>query len=198
MPMGFLDRLFGAPEPDSRPEPSGRSDDEIALERYRYLLRTAPPDQIERVHTDAFAQLTPQQRDLLFEELTRSAPEGDAPRSADAAALAASATRSELRRPGTLERTMGSSAFGGGGGPSFGSMFASSLLGSVAGYVIGSAIMSAFLPDPAGVDGGDAGGAEGADSAGGAGGAENPGDASADGGDWGGGFGDFGGDLGDF
>jgi hypothetical protein len=195
--MGFFDRLFGSNRdeaPEQRPEPrrDGRSDDEIAVERYRYLLRTAPPETIESVHREAFSKLTPEQRELLFAELSKNAPQGDAPRSSDAAALATSATRSELRQPGTMERSMS----GGGPGMGFGSMVASSLLGTVAGYVIGSALVSAFLPgdtggsdasaDDSGGDSGDAGADQGADSGA---------DASADGGgDFGGG--DFGG--GDF
>jgi hypothetical protein len=35
--------------------------DKQALERYRYMLRTAPPDAIERAHEEAFAELTPDQ-----------------------------------------------------------------------------------------------------------------------------------------
>ena len=66
--MGFLDRLFGAPDertaPPSQPVPQARklSEDELAIERYRYLLRTAPPESIEAVHAEAFAKLTPEQR----------------------------------------------------------------------------------------------------------------------------------------
>ena len=57
--MGFLDRLFGT-EPQHRqpyaqqpasPRAAGypsttppKSEDELAIERYRYLLRTAPPE----------------------------------------------------------------------------------------------------------------------------------------------------------
>ncbi len=37
-------------------------DDKQALERYQYMLKTAPPDDIERAHEEAFAQLTPDQR----------------------------------------------------------------------------------------------------------------------------------------
>ena len=141
--MGFFDRLFGSDQPA---RPSARSADEIAIERYRYLLKTAPPETIEEVHREAFSKLTPDQRQLLFDGLTENAPAGDAPKSPEPAALAASATRSELRNPGVLERTMAPSAFGGGaGGMGFGSMFASSLLGSVAGYVIGSAIVGTFM-----------------------------------------------------
>jgi hypothetical protein len=195
--MGFFDRLFGTntddtttqrqapPAPAQQPQ---RSDDEIAVERYRYLLRTAPPETIEGVHREAFSKLTPEQRELLFTELSKNAPQGDAPRSSDAAALATSATRSELRQPGTMERSMG-----GGGGMGFGSMVASSLLGTVAGYVIGSALVSAFLPTDTGST--DASGEDAAaDDTASADSADASADASADGGDYSGG--DFGG--GDF
>jgi hypothetical protein len=175
--MGFLDRLLGREDPrsgstqpqnaaDARPAaapnaafPSAtpgapRSEDEIAVERYRYLLRTAPPETIEQVHEEAFAKLTPEQRRLLFQQLSESAPAGEQPRGDDPRSLAQAATRSELRQPGTLERALGGgrgAGFGGagGGGMGFGGMFASSLLGSVAGYVIGSALVGAFLPSPA-------------------------------------------------
>jgi len=181
--MGFFDNLFGSSEPEQqRPvRAQSRSDDELAVERYRYLLRTAPPETVEKVHAEAFSKLTPAQRDLLFEELTRNAAEGDAPTSKEPAALAVSATRSELRNPGTMERSLAGQGMG------FGGMVASSLLGTVAGYVIGSAIVGAFLPDQtvdaAADDSADGGGDPGADAAG---------DVSADGG----GFGDFGGDFG--
>jgi hypothetical protein len=194
--MGFLDRLLGreeAAEPTrnnaGRRAPE-RSEDEIAVERYRYLLRTAPPETIEEVHTEAFEKLTPEQRQLLFDDLSANAPRGEAPRDSSPAALASAATRSELRSPGTLERSFGAQ---GRGGPGFGSMVGSSLLGTVAGYVIGSAIVSSFLPPmgESGEAGGDGdGGSDGGDST------EAGGDSGADasGGDFGGG--DFGG--GDF
>ena len=191
--MGFFDRLFGSSSDDTTqqqqraqaPRADSRTDDEIAVERYRYLLRTAPPETIESVHREAFSKLTPEQRELLFTELSKNAPQGDAPRSSDAAALATSATRSELRQPGTMERSMS-----GGQGMGFGGMVASSLLGTVAGYVIGSALVSAFLPMDSGATDASAGDS-GADT-----GADSSADASADagGGDFGGG--DFGG--GDF
>lgn len=134
-----------------------RSEDEIAVERYRYLLRTAPPETIEQVHEEAFAKLTPEQRRMVFEQLSQNAPAGEQPRADDPRSLAQAATRSELRQPGTLERSLGGYGAGAGagggrggfGGPGLGSMFATSLLGSVAGYVIGSAIVSSFLPSPA-------------------------------------------------
>ena len=226
--MGLMDRIFGR-EPEqptappvppaphradaygtAQPQRQPRSDDEIAIERYRYLLRTAPPETIEQVHAEAFAKLTPEQRQQVFRELSEQAPEGEKPRSDSPEALAQSATRSELRQPGTMERTFAGRGGAGGGGMGFGGMMASSLLGTVAGYVIGSALVGAFLPDPGadqasgegdtggeGDGGGDASGDGGGDPGADAGG--DPGaDAGADaGGGWGdGGFGDFGG--GDF
>jgi hypothetical protein len=213
--MGFLDRLFGASDertaPPSRQVPPARqlSEDELAIERYRYLLRTAPPESIEAVHAEAFAKLTPQQRAEVYRTLSEQAPPGERIVSDEPAALARAATRAEVRSPGTMERAFaGESATNGRpmqAGPSMGSMIGSSMLGTIAGVVIGSAIAQAFLPDPsysdAGADTGDSG-ADAGDDAGSsdASGADASGaDASGyDGGgfDGGGGFGDFGG--GDF
>lgn len=122
-----------------------RSEDEIAVDRYRYLLRTAPPDAVEEVHAEAFATLTPQQRRLVFEELSRNAAAADRPASDDPRTLARSATRSELRQPGFLERTFGSGSAGS-RGAGLGTMLGGSLLGTVAGVVIGSAIADMVLP----------------------------------------------------
>ena len=194
--MSWLDRLLGRGEPENtdpqyrRTPPAQRSEDEIAVERYRYLLRTAPPETIESVHREAFSKLTPEQRELLFTELSKNAPQGDAPRSSDAAALATSATRSELRQPGTMERSMA-----GGPGMGFGGMVASSLLGTVAGYVIGSALVSAFLPMDSGAtdasadgSGSDTGADSGADAGSSADGGGDFGGGDFGGGDFGGGF----------
>ena len=73
--MGCLDRLFGRePAPPQRPPARAPaparapvSDDQQALERYRYLVRTAPPGRIEDAHREAFERLTPQQRQLALE-----------------------------------------------------------------------------------------------------------------------------------
>ncbi|MFC7878835.1 hypothetical protein [Isoptericola sp. NPDC057391] len=188
-----------------------RDPDEVAVERYRYLLRTAPPDAVEQAHAEAFARLTPEQRRRVLEEVGSGLPANERATSDDPQSLARMATRAEMRNPGTLEQSFrGQGGFGAGGrGPSFGSMVGSSLLGTVAGVVIGSAVASAlFGPtfgDPsqdfagdAGADGGDAGSDAGADAGGDAGSTEAAGaDAGYDGGgDAGGGFGDFGGDFG--
>ncbi len=191
--MGFFDRLLGREEQPAATPSRQRTDDEIAVERYEYLLRTAPPETIEKVHAEAFAKLTPQQRDLLFDKLTASADASERPADAAPATLAKAATRAELQQPGTLTRTLGGSAFGGGMG--FGGTFASSLLGSVAGYVIGSALVSAFMPMDLGTQ---AGSDSGSDASGTGDGGTDAGAADAGGWDAGGDFGaaDFGG--GDF
>jgi hypothetical protein len=205
--MGFLDRLFGTDTnaeyrrttDQVRQASAARSEDEIAVERYRYLLRTASPEAIEQVHEEAFSKLTPEQRKMLFTQLSADAPAGEAPVSDDPRALAVSATRSEMRQPGTMERALGQA---GNNGPGFGSMFASSLLGSVAGYVIASTLMSAFMPMDMGGDMASDGSADtgtdtGTDTGSDFGGAES---ISADGGGFGdAGFGDSSfGDFGDF
>jgi hypothetical protein len=200
--MGFLDRLFGSTETDAPPVPRGsaapeRSDDERAVERYRYLLRTAPPETIEQVHAEAFAKLTDQQRALIYEELSKGAGTGERPLSSEPATLARAATRAEMRQPGAMERVVGggSAGFMGGG---LGTTIAGSLLGTVAGYVIGSALVSAFLPWDGGwggdnsADGGQDSGAQdgGQDaSASDASGADASADMGFDGGDFGGDFG---------
>jgi hypothetical protein len=198
--MGFLDRLFGTdertqtlPPPAAQRGTTQRTPDEIAVERYRYLLRTAPPETIEQVHREAFAKLTDEQRAIIYEELSKGAGTGERPLSSEPATLARAATRAEFRQPGTMERAFGGATTDANGvqrsGPSFGAMVGSSLLGTVAGYVIGSALVSAFLPWDSGMD--TAGADTGADTTDASGA-----DASAadfGGSDFGG---DFGGDFG--
>jgi hypothetical protein len=81
--MGFLDRFLGrstGPESRRRQHASassraapGELSDEQALERYRYLVRTAPPEAIEQAHQEAFTKLTPEQRRMALRELKVSA-----------------------------------------------------------------------------------------------------------------------------
>jgi hypothetical protein len=170
------------------------SQDELAVERYRYLLQTAPPDTIEEAHVEAFSKLTPEQRQMVRQELDQTltpaeresgAVYDDEPRS-----LARLATRAEMRQPGTLERTWkGMPAMSPAGGMG-GGMMMNSFMGSFAGIMLGSMVADAFLGD----FGGDAAATD-------MGGAEMGDAGSLEGGDFGGdagGFGDFGGDFGDF
>ena len=133
-----IGRWLGGRDDDNR-EPLT---DKQAIERYRYMLRTAPPETIEQAHAEAFAQLDERQRRAVLEELRQATPEREraAARGDDPETLARLATRAEVRRPGTLER-----AFGGTGGPGFGGLLAGSFLSSLAGTVIGSMIAREFF-----------------------------------------------------
>jgi hypothetical protein len=215
--MSIWDRLFGRrTEPEQSRQATenasrqGMSADEQAIERYRYLLRTAPPETIEQAHAEAFAQLTPEQRQMVLQQLSQDLPEseraaalrsGDDPR-----ALARTATRAELRNPGTLERRF--SGIGAPGmGMGYGGLMASSFLSTIAGVVVGSAIADAFFADSGdgqsdggddsgdGGSDGDSGDDSGADGDGGDTGDGDLGDGGFDSGDFGGDFGggDFGG-----
>ena len=204
--------MFRHPTPRSDTAPT-RDPDELAVERYRYLLRTAPPDQLEEAHREAFEQLTPEQRRLALEALAREVDPREV-QGADASpqSLARVATRAEVRRPGTLERAFGGRAdgWGGGGGlmASFLPMLAGAFVGSsIANLLFGSygyppgdpaADVGAADAGPADTDTGDAGDAGSA-----AGGSWDDGSTAdaGDGGDMGdpgdmGGFGDLGGDFG--
>jgi hypothetical protein len=124
---------------DSRP-----LSDEQAIQRYRYMLRTAPPETIEQAHAEAFAKLTESQRRAVLQGLREVTPQRDyeaAASSGDPQSLARMATRAEIRQPGVLERLFGGTS----GGAGFGSMLAGSLLGSIAGTVLGSVVAQHFL-----------------------------------------------------
>jgi len=159
---------------------SGRSgsNDQQAIDRYRYMMATAPPEDVERAHQEAFERLSPEQRREVLQQLAQHVPPSEI-RGDDPAALARTATRAEMRQPGVLERAWS--------GPGLGSMFMATLAGSF----IGSAIAQQFfMNDAAAAEGGEGG--EGADSTGDAGDAGDGG--TAEGGDVGG---DTAGDFGD-
>jgi hypothetical protein len=204
--MGFLDRLFGrTPEPQVMvntlrpPRPASASDpDAQAVERYRYLLRTAPPDELEKAHVEAFERLTPEQREIVRRDLEGAVPSSEAPRTTEPADLARAATRAEMRSPGTLERSFASGPAAPGMAGSFLQTFAAVFLAtSVANALFGGYGYSDTAADGGSGDATDTGGAD-------------AGSADADSGDWGaadtggvadtsdlGGFGDFG-DFGGF
>jgi hypothetical protein len=169
---------------DGRAAPSA---DDQALERYRYMLRTAPPDTLERAHAEAFEKLTPEQRRMLLAELTHAAPANErasvaATPADDPRALARVATRAEMRQPGVMERTLGNPGMG----------FGASLLTSFAAGFVGSMVAQSFFSAM--------GGFMGPDAHDGAAGHDEPADAEddaqyADGGDYGDDGGGFGGDF---
>ena len=161
--MGLFDRFregLGVQRPIS-PQYTEASADDQAIARYRYMLKTAPPEVIEQAHAEAFARLTPEQRRRVLEELSNEVPDaervsvlraGDSPDQ-----LARVATRSEIRQPGVLERIFGGvGAAPASAGPGFGTFF----LSSMAGTVLGSLIAQQFFhanPDAAHLFGDTAG-----------------------------------------
>jgi hypothetical protein len=144
--MGIFDRFNPADKSRGRTFEGQRiepSEDEQALARYRYMLKTAPPEAIEQAHVEAFEKLTPQQRRMLLEQLLAEVPAADrAYATENPQALARLATRAEVRQPGVMERVFSRVP---GGGPGFGGIMAGSLLGSVAGTVLGTMIAQNFL-----------------------------------------------------
>lgn len=235
--MGFLDKIFGrtstsranqptsygpqsydarsgqpygtgAPGPQDGIGHTGATEDERAIARYRYLLRTAPPEKLEEVHAHAFGQLSPAQRQQVLGRLRDDLPEGEAPHSDEPREMARAATRAELMRPGYMYSAFGPMSMGG--------MMMGSLFSTIAGVVIGSAIADALFdgydssPEAAEAGEYDASADPGADAgsdassdAGSNAGTDAGSDAGSDagGGDFGTGDfggGDFGGDFGGF
>lgn len=232
--MGLLDRMFGRkpqqyPSQTSYGQPSydqsgygqagygqpgqgGTSEDERAVARYTYLLRTAPPEELERIHAEAFEKLTHQQRQQVLQRLAQDLPAAEKPTTDDPRQMARAATRIEMRNPGYMR-----SAFGGGGGMGMGGTIAGSMMGTIAGVVIGSAIADAMFDgyegSPEAMEAGDTGGDLSGDGGltedgggnfnddaqletgsvddGGGGGFFDGGGGDFGGGDFGGGFGDF-------
>lgn len=173
---------YGAPHGGGAQRPgsaAGKDPDEVAVERYRYMLRTAPPETIEQAHAEAFAKLTPEQRQKVLADVSAELPPSERAASDDPRSLARMATRAEMRNPGTMERALG----GRGGGMGMGGMIAGSLLAGVAGAFIGTAVADAFFDDEAGGEG------MAAEDPG----MDDPGMDDFGGGDFGGG--DFGGDF---
>src|SRR4051812_27937759 len=156
--MGFLDRLFGRKEePRAQPAAPTYRDagdgghqppetDEQALQRYRYMLKTAPPETIEQAHEEAFSKLTPAQRAQVLRELAAVTPEGERAALAegrdDPKNLARMATRAEMRRPGVMERIFGGSR---GMGTGMGGMMAGTIFGSLVAGFVGSIIAQEFF-----------------------------------------------------
>src|SRR5262245_61546635 len=196
--MGFLDRLLGReerPSPDrgyerepSPPPPlsTAAGEDERALERYRYLVQTAPPERIEQAHEEAFARLTPEQRRLALEQLSRQVPD-ESTRGDDPHSLARLATRAEIRQPGTVERAFAGRGTGGMGVGGLG--MGVGLLGSFATAFAGTLAAQALFSDLA--DGELFDGLQDGGEHGDTGAADVPDAGDLGGGDFGGG--DFGG-----
>jgi hypothetical protein len=197
--MGFVDRIFGRRhdlEEDRTPATSNSAPakpaDERAVAEYERLLRTAPPDTIEKVHVEAFAKLTPEQLDILYDRFTANAstPE-ERPTDARPASLAKTATQVEAKKPGTLQRVMGEDSTG----PALNTYVGLSILDTVIWYSIASTLWTGFDSGGDGGGGGDDGTGGSDDGSGGSqasGGYDDPGSGGFDDSN-GGGFDGFGG-----
>lgn len=135
-----------------RPQQHGPVDaDKVALAKYDYLLRTASPDQLEQVHHDAFARLTPAQRQQVRNRLDSELPPHEHLRDDSAGSLARGMTRGEVARPGLIRRVLGGSASGRPGAGGRGGAFAGGAavgagamaLGGLGVAVAGGAVLSA-------------------------------------------------------
>ncbi|MDP9826301.1 hypothetical protein J2S57_002050 [Kineosporia succinea] len=141
----------GFPPAVGRPGAEPGSDakaDEQAIARYRYMLKTAPPERIEEAHAEAFAKLSPDQRRMVLAGLSEEVPPHERATSDSPRDLARMATRAEMRNPGTLERSFNRPGMGGGmggGGIGMGGMIAGGLLAGVAGAFVGTAIADAMF-----------------------------------------------------
>jgi hypothetical protein len=188
--MGFFGRLLGIEDDPNRrvPAPTGAVDnDQQAIERYRYMARTAPPETLEQAYAEGFAKLTPEQRERVRAELSETAPPAEraaiaAVSASDTQSLARAATRAEIRQPGTMERALGPGAVG----------FGANLLSSFAMGFVGSMVAQSFFSAIGGMGAADGASAE-ADTSDDQSPADE-GDAGDDGSDLGD-DGDFGGDF---
>lgn len=153
---------YGAPAArpqDARPgQPVVTQEDRAAIARYDYLLRTADPEQLEQVHRDAFAKLTPAQRAAVEGRLRDELPAGEYPRSSSPDDLARAATRGEAQNPGFLKKmfskpgTRGALAGAGVGAVAgVGLGAAGGLLAAVAGGAVLSGVAGPLLAQASGL-----------------------------------------------
>lgn len=141
------------PAPGSSRTASAMTDaDRAAIARYDYLMQTADPQQIERIHRDAFARLTPAQRTEVQARMNAELPSYEQPRSSDPADLARAAARTEAMQPGRMRGLL--SRAGGRAGLVGAGAAAGGVLGLVAGGAIASAVALPLLAQAAsfGVD----------------------------------------------
>ena len=129
--------------PPGAPAAGGADDDrDRAIERYLYLLRTAPPEAIEQVHAEAFRALDESQRRELLARIAQVLPPYEralaTPVNGTPVGLARLITRAEMRQPGTVARLFGA-------GAGVAGALGAGLLGGIAGAVVGTAIAAPFL-----------------------------------------------------
>ncbi|WP_129787755.1 cation-transporting ATPase [Promicromonospora panici] len=139
--------------PQGRPAAPGSTDaDRQAIARYDYLMQTAEPHQIEQIHAESFAQLTPAQRQAVLQRMQTELPPHEQPRSADVADLSRAAARTEARRPGSMRSVL--AKVGTGGAVAGVAVGAVGILGAVAAGAAVSSVAGPLLENAAnlGVD----------------------------------------------
>ncbi|MDR7114017.1 hypothetical protein J2X03_003921 [Microbacterium trichothecenolyticum] len=120
--------------------------DRAAIARYEYLLQTSDPHQVEAIHREAFARLTPEQRAQVQAGMRAELRPAEQPRSAEAPDLARAAARTEAVRPGAMAGLLARVGRTGRGGSTAGGMARGAALvgaGGVLGAVAGAAVVSA-------------------------------------------------------
>ena len=113
--------------------------DRAAIARYDYLLQTADPQRVEQIHREAFARLTPQQRELVEARMQEELPPGERPRSSSADDLARAAGRAEAMNPGRMRGLLSRVRGGGVGGAA---VVAGGAAVGILGVVAGGAVLS--------------------------------------------------------
>ena len=147
-PQGRPDTRQGHPAArQGRASAPGTTDaDRQAIARYDYLMRTAEPHQIEQIHAESFARLTPAQREAVLQRMQTELPAHEQPRSSDVADLSRAAARTEARRPGSMRSVLAKVGTGGavagvavGAVGVLGAVAAGAAVSSVAGPLLGNA-----------------------------------------------------------
>jgi hypothetical protein len=139
--------------PQGRPAaPASTDADRQAIARYDYLMSTAEPHQIEQIHAESFARLTPTQREAVLRRMQTELPPHEQPRSADVADLSRAAARTEARRPGSMRSML--AKVGTGGAVAGVAVGAVGILGAVAAGAVVSSVAGPLLENAAnfGVD----------------------------------------------
>jgi hypothetical protein len=139
------------PQQHGRPRGTGPADgDKVALAKYDYLLRTSSPEQLEQVHHDAFARLTPEQRQQVLQRMNAELPPHERVADDSAGPMARAMTRGEVGRPGLIRRVLGGNGTGSGNRGRMGAMAGGAAvgagamaLGGIAVAVAGGAVVSA-------------------------------------------------------
>ena len=146
-PQGYPATQHGYP---GAPGPADA--DRQAIARYDYLMQTADPHQVERIHAEAFARLTPAQRQEVLQRMQTELPPHEQPRSADPVELSRAAGRSEARRPGSMRSVL--AKVGTGGAVAGVAVGAVGILGVVAAGAVVSSVAGPILESAAnlGVD----------------------------------------------